>query len=62
MFKRDMLQKLKYFASKLPVVAILGPRKSGKTTLARVAFPNHRYISFEDLDQRLFATSDPGGS
>ncbi|CAN5135192.1 ATP-binding protein [soil metagenome] len=59
MFKRDMADRLKYFASKLPVVAILGPRQSGKTTLAKATFPKHTYISFEDIDQRLFATDDP---
>lgn len=59
MFKRNMTAKLKYFASKLPVVAILGPRQSGKTTLAKATFSKHTYISFEDIDQRLFATEDP---
>jgi uncharacterized protein len=59
MFKRDLSERLTYFSAKLPVVAILGPRQSGKTTLAKVAFPNHRYISLEDFDQRLFAESDP---
>ncbi len=59
MFTRDLSAKLKYFSSKLPVVAILGPRQSGKTTLAQMTFPDHHYISLEDIDQRLFATSDP---
>lgn len=54
-----MADRLHYFATKLPVVAILGPRQSGKTTLAKATFPKHTYISFEDIDQRLFATDDP---
>lgn len=59
MFKRDLLKRLHYFATKLPVVAVLGPRQSGKTTLSKIAFPKHKYISFEDIDQRIFAASDP---
>lgn len=59
MYKRNLRDKLLYFATKLPVVVILGPRQSGKTTLSRLTFPNHKYISFEDLDMREFAKSDP---
>ena len=44
-----------------PVVTLTGPRQSGKTTLARAAFPDHRYISLEDPDERTFAVDDPRG-
>lgn len=59
MIRRDAVAALVDFASQYPVVAILGPRQSGKTTLAKATFPNHSYISLEDLDQRAFAQSDP---
>ncbi len=59
MFKRDIEERLRYFATKLPVVTILGPRQSGKTTIAKATFPEHTYISFEDIDRRSFATDDP---
>lgn len=59
MYARDLKDKLLYFASKLPVIGILGPRQSGKTTLAKIAFPDHTYISFEDLDMRAYAQTDP---
>ena len=42
-----------------PVIAILGPRQSGKTTLAQQIFHKHIYISFEDIDMRQFAETDP---
>ncbi len=48
-------------ASQYPVIAITGPRQSGKTTLARHVFPDKAYVSLEDLDEREFATSDPRG-
>jgi uncharacterized protein len=44
-----------------PVVAMTGPRQSGKTTLARAAFPRKPYASLEDPDAREFAVSDPRG-
>jgi len=43
------------------VLAIVGPRQSGKTTLAQATFPNHRYVSLEDPDIRDTAHTDPRG-
>jgi predicted AAA+ superfamily ATPase len=59
MFKRDVTPILLKYASQYPVIAVLGPRQSGKTTLAQMTFPKHSYISFEDYDQREFALTDP---
>lgn len=61
MIKRDAQGNLKKFAKKYPVIAILGPRQSGKTTLAKNTFPKYTYVSFEDIDRRDFALSDPRG-
>ncbi len=41
-----------------PVITLTGPRQSGKTTLVRGAFPAHRYLSLELIDQRRFAQED----
>lgn len=41
------------------VLALTGPRQSGKTTLARLSFPGKPYVSFEDLEQRRRAELDP---
>lgn len=43
------------------VVVITGPRQSGKTTLARAAFPDHAYVSLEDPDVRQRVAADPRG-
>jgi uncharacterized protein len=52
---------LRRFARQFPVVTLTGPRQSGKTTLARDAFPRHAYVSLETPDERAFATEDPRG-
>lgn len=46
-------------AKGFPVVAITGPRQSGKTTLSRQLFPGKPYVSLENPEQRLFASEDP---
>lgn len=42
-----------------PILAITGPRQSGKSTLAKSQFPHKPYCSLEDLDARRFAVEDP---
>ncbi|MEN9416424.1 MAG: hypothetical protein RI988_44 [Pseudomonadota bacterium] len=42
-----------------PVLAITGPRQSGKTTLARACFAHLPYVNLEDPDTRELASSDP---
>ena len=44
---------------KYPVLSVTGPRQSGKTTLARMLFPDHAYISLERPDHREQAQEDP---
>lgn len=44
-----------------PVITLTGPRQSGKTTLARAAFPDKPYVSLETPDEREFASADPRG-
>ncbi len=48
-------------AQSFPVVTVTGPRQSGKTTLCKMAFPELRYVSLEDPDERRFALDDPRG-
>ncbi|MCX5922868.1 MAG: ATP-binding protein [Candidatus Dependentiae bacterium] len=57
--KRAITPQLKEAAQEYGVVAILGPRQAGKTTLARHVFSQHKYISLEDYDVRALAHADP---
>lgn len=61
MFFRKLSEVVKKFATIYPVVAIMGPRQSGKTTLARSFFKDLPYVSLEDLDIRHQAQNDPRG-
>ncbi len=61
MIKRTLSRKLLESARKNPVVSITGPRQSGKTTLAKMSFPKHQYVSLEDGDNQDFARVDPRG-
>jgi predicted AAA+ superfamily ATPase len=42
-----------------PVLALTGPRQSGKTTLARATFPDKPYVTLENPEEREFAEQDP---
>ncbi len=61
MIKRTAHDTIMRLAKGFPVIAITGPRQSGKTTLARSAFPDKPYLTLEDPDTRLLAESDPRG-
>ncbi len=59
MIPRALSGTLEAVSRQYPVVAVTGPRQSGKTTLVRSQFPDHTYITLEDPDTRAFARSDP---
>lgn len=61
MILRQAAATLQGLAQGYPIVAITGPRQSGKTTLARTCFPEKPYVSLEDPDARAFAEEDPRG-
>jgi uncharacterized protein len=59
--RRDIAPLLLNLAAQYPVVTLTGPRQSGKSTLARSAFPGLPLVSLEDPDLRRFALDDPRG-
>ncbi|QKS30530.1 MAG: ATP-binding protein [Candidatus Accumulibacter similis] len=61
MIRRLAAPRLIDLAGYYPIVAITGPRQSGKTTLARATFPDKPYASLEDPDVRALAATDPRG-
>ena len=61
MLARHAAPQLIDLARWYPVVAVTGPRQSGKTTLVRAAFPDKPYVSLEDPDVRDAALADPRG-
>ncbi len=61
MIKRMLSSKMLSLARSFPVIALTGPRQSGKTTLAQYAFPKKPYALLEDPDTRDFALKDPRG-
>jgi uncharacterized protein len=61
MIQRQAAETLRYLATQFRVVAVVGPRQSGKTTLVRMIFPDKSYVNFENPDIRNFAIEDPRG-
>ena len=59
MLTRVASDTLLRLARGFPILALTGPRQSGKTTLARAIFSNKPYISLENPDEREFADQDP---
>ena len=59
--RRLMYNKLQELFKKFPIVYLTGPRQSGKTTLAKMAFPDLPYVNFEDISIREAVRLDPHG-
>lgn len=61
MLKRHAEKTVRDKANHYPIVAIIGPRQAGKSTLAKQLFPDKPYLSLEDLDHRQYSIEDPRG-
>jgi len=61
MIDRNIAALLVKLANQYPVLTLIGPRQSGKTTLVKALFPGKPYVTLEDPDLRSFASDDPRG-
>lgn len=59
MVKRKIEKDLETTAKEYPVVTIIGPRKYGKTTLARKFFQDNTHVNLEKPELRSIAFEDP---
>jgi predicted AAA+ superfamily ATPase len=59
MIPRHLQPELQTQLSEYPIVTILGPRQSGKTTLVKAVLPDYQYVNLENPETRQFATDDP---
>ena len=69
MIEREISSIIKEMAGYYPVVTVMGPRQSGKTTLVKALFPDYAYFNLESshvrdaalADPRMFLASAPNG-
>ena len=59
--RRTLTTQILQGAKEIPVIAIVGARQSGKSTLAREIFKDYRYFDMQDADLFSFAKNDPKG-
>ena len=58
---REIEKAIRFYKDKYPIIALTGPRQSGKTTFLRELFPDYQYVSLENPDIRYFLQDDPNG-
>jgi len=58
---RNICADVKVVMQQYPIIAITGPRQSGKTTVLRDLLPDYRYVTLENPDVRAYAVQDGKG-
>jgi len=61
MIQRQLYTKASQLLEKFPIIAITGPRQSGKTTFSKQLRPEYSYVNLEDITNRECAKNDPKG-
>ena len=59
MIPRTLIHLLQNLFSKYPILTVIGPRQSGKTTLLKSQFPELPYANLEHPKTRELAENDP---
>ncbi|WP_300410764.1 AAA family ATPase [Lagierella sp.] len=58
MINRDISYKFSEISKQVPIVTIIGPRQSDKTTLLKKCFKEYNYVNLEDQMNRMLAKED----
>ena len=61
LFPRWLAPVIREALADTPVVCLLGPRQTGKTTLVRQLAPERAYISLDETNHYRTAVEDPEG-
>ncbi len=56
---RILKNEMDIYKNKYPILALTGPRQSGKTTFLKSQFSDYTYINMENPDLQNFARNDP---
>ena len=59
MIYRHLTPKLKELANFFPIVTLMGPRQSGKSTLVQAVFKDYECVNLELKQERELAQNDP---
>jgi hypothetical protein len=59
MIPREIMTTVQTESRELPVLTLIGPRQSGKTTLVKYLFKDHAYANLENPEIRTIAETDP---
>ena len=59
MIERELKNEILGMSKIYPIITIIGPRQSGKTSLIKSLFPNKTYVNLEQLNERNLAKEDP---
>ena len=62
MYPRYAADRARMILADTPILGLIGPRQSGKTTLAQQLEPNRRYITLDDPNTLAAALADPVGT
>ncbi len=47
MYERHLAKQILKYGQQYPIIALVGPRQSGKTTLVKSLFPTYKYLSWK---------------
>lgn len=62
MYPRYAADRARMILADTPILGLIGPRQSGKTTLAQQLEPDRRYITLDDPNTLAAALADPVGT